>query len=165
MSSSSPPPRAASKKSSPNARFARGRHAAFDKTGLGLWASLNPVDLDLHQPPSKRDAYLRIDAGKGAGGPSVFKHAKKPVACDPMEFLDKVARARLKPRVGKTSYIPIASNDAPSIRRIHQLERQAMVEDRRRQRAAQPVQPAHDSGEDFEKTALGLFAMLPKKHH
>eukprot|EP00946_MAST-07B_sp_MAST-7B-sp1_P002485 g2485.t1 len=138
----------------------QGRHARYEKTNLGMWASLGN-DLSLREPKRQVD-FLKINrTGKLIGKQSIDYS-------DPMAFLEKCELKQKAKHVkaGRVAYTPLRDYNCPSIRTVAQMERSAQkaMENatRDREKALQRTY-AHSDGHEYEATALGLFACLPKQ--
>jgi hypothetical protein len=141
----------------------------FDKTALGLWASIGP-DLDQHPAPKQpRNGHLKIDQGKGSGAKQTWRHAdqRKDPVIDPVDFLMSLEKKNTNQLTFNTAKkISLKAVNSPSLRQISRMEgtkwkAQVAYENY----SNSPVRAAHDSPTSWERTALGLFATLPAKDH
>jgi hypothetical protein len=140
----------------------RGRHG-YDKTGLGLWATLGP-DRDYEGKPKKQSNHLRIN-----GGSSTTKNDAKTVeslTMDPVDFLLSLEKRNINTSTYKSaSLVPLQSSNSPSIRKIHSIEKEKWLQQKSYEKSMMPLESAHDNPKSFEKTSLGLYATLPVKDH
>ena len=136
----------------------------FDKTALGLWASIGP-DLDFQDAPKQpRNNHLKIDQGKGSGGKQTWRNHNNEPIIDPIDFLMSLEKKNLSQKTFNTAHkIPLQSVNSPSLRQIGRMERTKWQEQVAYEKSCIPIPAAHDVVDDYERTALGLFATLPKK--
>lgn len=144
----------------------QGRHARYEKTQLGMWASLGN-DLSMRNP-AQQSKFLKINRtgkarrGRSSGAEQAIDYS------DPMAFLAKSQREQRTKHTksGSVAYLPLKDHNSPSIRTVAQMERTAQknMEDAfQAQVNMQQHTYAHDEGHEYEATSLGVYAILPKK--
>ena len=139
----------------------RGRHDYDETDGKGIWATIGP-DADL-QTPKKQKKHLRINQGSATKNNRTTTSA---LTLDPVDFLLSLEKKNKKTHTYNTaSCIPLQSNNSPSLLKIHTIEKNKWIKEQSYQESLQPITRAHEDDKGYEKTALGLYATLPKKDH
>ena len=139
----------------------RGRHEYDETDGKGIWATIGP-DADL-QTPKKQTNHLRINQGSA----TKKNRTSTPVlTLDPVDFLLSLEKKNKKTHTYNTaSCIPLQSNNSPALLKIHTIEKNKWRDQRSYEESKKPITRAHEDDKGYEKTALGLYATLPKKDH
>ena len=137
----------------------RGRHG-YTQSDLGLWATTCP-DQCLITPPKQTNKHLKIDSGSKRR----MQEQKSNLSYqDPVDFLLSLEKKNTRKGTFNTaSKIPLQAANSPSLRKIGTLERQKWQQQQSWEASQKPIQHAHSDETGYERTALGLFATLPKK--
>jgi hypothetical protein len=139
----------------------RGRHEYDETDGKGIWATIGP-DADL-QTPKKQTKHLRINQGSATKN---HRTTTSVLTLDPVDFLLSLEKKNKKTHTYNTaSCIPLQSNNSPSLLKIHTIEKNKWRDQRSYEDSLKPITRAHEDDKGYEKTALGLYATLPKKDH